>query len=424
MKYIIRMGALLLTVLTLSSLLSFAAFAKDSEGEVTGETTAEEIITEPAAVLPLDSQQVEDHLEVPEQVNWYSFALPEAGGALLMIQSLQENWNGYTYSWNVTVYAADKETVLGQAQVRGAWHMTPLSIDGLEAGTYYVAISTAASMTNPLMSGFADDPYRLTLTKLIPSAIPAREAGSVATLTKAGEIICAIDGTYFVKLHDGEAKAALRENTYNAIVPVLVGESKESVQYVVSGSGQVAGSETHTAEQDSVIYYYTTGEGIGKYTDKTFEINALPLYYTYAKSYEGKNLVYDVIRQAQPKKPSDSANGGSNGIALIALSIAVVLIVVICIVVKKVRKNRPALSYSSGSGSLSGGGSSGHSGSYSGTSVSADEKAKRDFEDMTLIKQVNERLNTPGYDPESFGNTDIESFPTDVDSYPPSDSIW
>ncbi len=422
MNSIIRSGCRLLAIMTLCTLLTATVWAGE---DPTGTTTAtEEGPAVPETVTPLDSQQVEDHLAVPQQVNWYSFSLPEAGSALLMIQSLQENWNGYTYSWNATVYAADRKTVLEQAQVRGAWYMTPLSVDGLDAGTYYVAISTVASMTNPLMSGFADDPYRLTLTKLIPSAIPAREAGGVATLTQAGEIICAIDSTYFVKINNGEAKAALRENTYNAIVPVLVGESKEAVQYVVSGSCQVAGSETHTAEQDGVIYYYTTGEGIGKYTDKTFEINALPLYYTYAKSYEGKNLVYDVIRQAQPKKPSDSANGGSNGIELIALGIAVVLIVVICIVVKKVRENRPAHSYSFGSSSSSGGESSEYSGSYSGSSVSADEKAKRDFEDMTLIKQMNDRLNTPGYDPESFSTTDIESFPTDVDSFPPSDSIW
>ena len=45
------------------------------------------------------------------------------------------------------------------------------------------------------------------------------------------------------------------------------------------------------------------------------------------------------------------------------------------------------------------------------------------FTYFEVAKEIAKRINTPGYDPESFG-PDPETPPADPESFPPSGGIW
>ncbi len=365
--------------------------------------------TQPVSTDSLSGEGITDHLETAEQINRYSFTLPEDGGAMLFVQSHQENWNGYTYSWHATIYDTDGTTVLDQVQIRGATHLTTRTLNDLKAGTYYVDISTAADTSNPLMSGFAKDPYEISFVALVPSAVPQYEKDTVGTVSKGKEIICVRDGVYFIKMFDGPARVALQKNRNSEYLPVLVGETQESVAYIISTTGSIVeASNWQAVKYDGKEYYYSFNSDIQNFSDPESSLVDSPLYVTESAEHIVKNILEHEKAVAAGGEFSYFMQNNWKTVLIVG---AIALVIVVWIVVAYIRdKHTPSRSHSRYSSSGSGYGSS----SYG--SNDDDEQRWRDLDDMRIIRDISDRINTPGYDPEGP--------PADVESFPDSSSIW
>lgn len=346
-------------------------------------------LTVSAAETPIGDEGVTDHLTDVDDVNWYQITLTEKGMAVIAIQSLQENWNGYTYNWHAAVYAADKKTLIKETGVRGYNYTTLLATGELEAGDYYLRVGTV-SASNPLMAGFTDKDYRVTATIAYASLQIEGSVEQTKTVSKAGEVICAIDGEIFVKLNDGEALVGLYRNPKGAIVPMLVSKEQTAASYMVMSTGVVAeGWSTPTDEG----YYYSQADSIEAYSEEyRWVTDDLPLFFTDTQSQACADVADAILKQqaielAGGKVPYFFKTHGKT--LLIALAVVAGLVLWTRL------KN------------LVGGGSSDDGGSYSGGGGST----WQELEDMRIAKQISNNLKTPGYDPESFGSVaDTESF--------------
>lgn len=343
-----------------------------------------------AKETPIGDEGVTDHLTDVDDVNWYKITLTEKGMAVIAIQSLQEHWNGYKYNWHASVYAADKKTLIKETGVEGYNYTTLLATGELEAGDYYLRIGTVSS-SNPLMAGFTDEDYRVSATIAYASVQNEGSIGQTKTVSKAGEVICAIDGEIFVKLNDGEALVGLYRNPKGTIVPMLVSKEQAATSYMVMSTGVVAeGWSTPTKEG----YYYSQADSIEAYTEEyRWGTDDLPLFFTGAQGQACADVADAILKQqaierAGGKVPYFFKTHGKT--LLIALAVVAGLVLWTWI------KN------------LVGGGSSDGGGSYSSA---ADNSTWQEIEDMRIAKQISENLKTPGYDPESFGSVaDTESF--------------
>ena len=127
-----------------------------------------------------------DRLTSEDQVRWYSFTMAEPGDAELVVAGQQEHWDGYVYHWVCTMYESDREAVIEQASVRGYSENTDpsvLSATGLAAGTYYVQMKSSSS-TNPLMTTFTAEPYKMQLLRSYTSAgTVSGDAGSTSSIS-------------------------------------------------------------------------------------------------------------------------------------------------------------------------------------------------------------------------------------------------
>lgn len=206
-----------------------------------------------------------DNLENENDANRYSFELCEKGDALILVQSLQKNWTGYTYYWKATIYSSDM-TVIAESKIKGSDELTVISLNNIDTGTYFVDI-TPVNTANPLMEGFTTEPYEITLFSLYESFEPEFEKG-VQTFDKNFQIIGKIDDTYFIKVGEGTAYGAFYRNDEGAILPMLVSESKDAVNYIISSTGQYTKTySSPTIEKDGVTYYYTNAQWIDRYTE-------------------------------------------------------------------------------------------------------------------------------------------------------------
>ncbi len=211
-----------------------------------------------------------DNLENENDINRYSFELTEKGDALILVQSMQENWGGYTYYWKATVYASDMATVIAESKIKGADELTVISLDNITAGKYFVDI-TPVNTANPLMGGFTTEPYEITFFGLYESFDPEFEKG-VQTFDKKFQIIGKIDDTYFIKAGEGTAYGVFYRNDEGAILPMLVSEERDAVNYIVSSTGQYTKTyNTQSIEKDGVTYYYTNAHWIDRYTENKLD---------------------------------------------------------------------------------------------------------------------------------------------------------
>ncbi|MBE6654757.1 MAG: hypothetical protein E7608_04795 [Ruminococcaceae bacterium] len=212
----------------------------------------------------LSDETITDNLEDENDANLYSFEFTERGDAVILFQSLQKNWTGYTYYWKATVYSSDM-AVISESKIKGANDLTVISLDNIEAGTYFVEI-TPVNTVNPLMGGFTAEPYEMTLFSLYGSFEPEFGKG-VQVFDKKFQIIGKIDDTYFIKVGEGTAYGAFYRNDEGAILPMLVSESKDAVNYIISSTGQYTKTySSPTIEKDGVTYYYTNAQWIDRYT--------------------------------------------------------------------------------------------------------------------------------------------------------------
>ncbi|MBO5024344.1 MAG: hypothetical protein J6D11_08600 [Clostridia bacterium] len=222
-------------------------------------------LTADGGAKALSEETVTDNLENERDVNRYTFSFTEKGDALILVQSLQKNWTGYTYYWKATIYSSDM-TVIAESKIKGSDELTVISLNNIDTGTYFVDI-TPVNTANPLMEGFTTEPYEITLFSLYESFEPEFEKG-VQTFDKKFQIIGKIDDTYFIKAGEGTAYGAFYRNDEGAILPMLVSESKDAVNYIISSTGQYTKTySSPTIEKDGVTYYYTNAQWIDRYTE-------------------------------------------------------------------------------------------------------------------------------------------------------------
>jgi len=213
----------------------------------------------------LSDDPVIDHLENESDVNRYTFEVAQTGDALILVQSMQEIWSGYTYYWKASVYRLDG-ALIAESNLKGANELNVISLARIDAGVYYVEIAPV-NTANPLMGGFTADPYELTLLRLYESS-EVNFDDELQTFDKKYQIIGKIDDTYFIKAGEGTAWGAFYRNDEGAIVPMLVSESADAVNYIVSSTGQYTkAANTSSLEKDDVKYYYTSAHWIDRYTE-------------------------------------------------------------------------------------------------------------------------------------------------------------
>ena len=355
----------------------------------------------------LGDEAIVDNLTDAEDVNWYSFTLTEKGMAVIAIQSLQERWNGYKYNWHASVYAADKTTLIKEVGVEGYTYTTLLATGTLEAGDYYLRIGAVKS-SNPLMAGFTDKNYSVTTTIAYTSTKNEGPAGQTKTVSKAGEIICAIDGEIFVKRNGGEAVAGLYRNKKGAIVPMLVSKEEAAVSYIVMSTGAVVDGWSVPTKEG---YYYSYGDSIETYSEERgfYQTDDLPLYFTDTQSQACADVADAILEQQQVEK---AGGKGHRFFQKHGKTLLIVLGVIAALVLYVIFWNRAS------GGSASGGSSSSSSSSYSsssggsyGGSSTIHNPTWQDIDDMQTAQAIAERLRDPNYDPESFSSIpDTESF--------------
>ena len=359
-----------------------------------------------AKETPIGDEGVTDHLTDANDVNWYKITLTEKGMAVIAIQSLQENWNGYTYNWHASVYAADKKTLIKETGVEGYNYTTLLATGELEAGDYYLRIGTVSS-SNPLMAGFTDKDYRVSTTIAYASIQNEGPVGKTKTVSKAGEVICAIDGEVFVKRTDGEALAGLYRNKKGAIVPFLVSKEEAAVSYMVMSTGQVVEAWSTPTKEG---YYYSQADSIEAYVEGYRRTEDLPLYFTDTQSQACADVADAILKQQAIEQAGGETQyffktHGKTLLIVLAVVVGLVLYVIICnyangtITFEKKSKS----SRGTDTPTYDGGG-----GSYPSAS---DNTTWQDIEDMRIANQIADNLRNPNYDPESFSSvTDTESF--------------
>lgn len=343
----------------------------------------------------LGDQAIVDHLTDAEDVNWYSFTLTEKGMAVIAIQSLQEHWNGYTYNWHAAVYAADKTTLIKEVGVEGYTYTTRLATGTLEAGDYYLRIGAVKS-SNPLMAGFTDKNYSITTTIAFTSMKNEGPVGQTKTVSKAGEVICAIEGEIFIKCNDGEALAGLYRNKKGAVVPFLVSKDEAAVSYVVMSTGAVVdGWSTPTKEG----YYYSYGDSIEPYVEGYQSNDDLPLYFTDTQTQACSDVADAILEQQQVEK---AGGKGKRFFQKHGKTLLIVLGVIAALVLYVIFWNRASGGTSTYSGTSS---------TYSGNTSTIHNPTWQEIDDMQTATKIAENLRDPNYDPESFSSvSDTESF--------------
>ncbi len=247
---------------------------------------------EESAPVLVDTQRITDNLSSPEEIKQYPVTVTEKGDLLITVEGLQESWDGYTYHWHATVFAEDKTTVIAKESVRGycgiEGYATSLSLPDTEAGTYYLQM-TSVAYENPLMATFTHASYQISITPFYHSVPESPVSDKIKTVSKAGEVICKIGDTVFVKANDGEAIAAVCHTSSGQMVPVLVSAEQEAVSYFSSEDGEIRGSNGSTTYVEGTDYYATY---VGR-TSSNYSKKGAPLYYaTYGD-------VEDILKQRE-----------------------------------------------------------------------------------------------------------------------------
>lgn len=365
----------------------------------------------PVGVAPLTDEPLSDFLGDAKDVRWYSFEMTEQGSGVIQIQSCQKVWTGYTYYWYATVYAADQETVVAETSVRGASYLTTLTTGELAAGNYYLQMRSVA-YNNPLMGGFTDEPFELTLRKYYYSADRVYEHDGVQVVNSADELICKLGTAFFEKVNDGMAYVALYRNEKGAIVPILIGETAESVEYRVSDGTSVNASNI-TFEYKGKEYYYSAADSVPAYE---YDESAYPMYFSYSQSQAGLALAKEALEQYEICMAGGEWNYfWQNNWKWVAILGAVALVILIAALREQIADGLSDVASTRRSSS------SADSGSY--TNAGTNKSSREIWDEIDVAKEIAKRINTPGYDPESFG-PDPETPPADPESFPPSGDIW
>ena len=286
-------------------------------------------------------------------------------------------------------------TVIAEAGVEGYNYTTWLATGKLAAGDYFLRIGPVAS-SNPLMAGFTDKDYSVSAIIAATAVQNDGYAGKTKIVSKAGEIICAVDGEVFVKRTDGEALAGLYRNKKGAIVPCLVSKDEAAVSYLVMSTGMVVDGWTTPTDED---YYYSYGDSIECYVEGYQSNTELPLYFTDVQSQACADTADAILEQQAVEKAGGKTK---RFFQKHGKTLWIALAVVAGLVLWTVFWN-----YAGGGSSTS----STTSRSSGGSSSAADNPTWRDIDDMQTANNIAANLRDPNYDPESFSSvSDTESF--------------
>ncbi len=282
---------MLLLTLTLSLALALPVSADAATG-TPAHTTFE-------TALDLTATAVSEHMEEKTEERWYSITVSSAGEAVIVIQSHMDTYD-YTDIWYAQVFAADGVTELDDFAIRGGTSTKSYVLHSEGTETYYLRISG-----NPKDKIFEAGDYTVSvLVALDGTEVDYENAGGIepvgksgiVTVSESGTEFLRLGGTSFIKLHAEEAFVALYRNRAGAIVPLVFGRTPESVEFVLSSTGEVVRAMTTTYDG----YYWSYSDGINAYTDEEISADGLPIFFSdKSKSQHDEKLRDDVIKQIE-----------------------------------------------------------------------------------------------------------------------------
>ena len=82
-------------------------------------------------------------------------------------------------------------------------------------------------------------------------------------------------------------------------MPILIGTTKESVEFLVSSSGEIASASFETFKYKGKEYYYSNSDSIDKYTDRLNTEEDAPYYFCSVQTKVCKDVLKDVLRQKE-----------------------------------------------------------------------------------------------------------------------------
>ena len=208
--------------------------------------------------------------------------------------------------------------------------------------------------------------------------------GPVIEVSKAGEVICEIDGAKFVKLNDGVATVGLYHNENGALVPLLISEDEAAVSYKEVSTGKTVGAMPYTKKIGNKKYYYSDPSRIERYVEGWQSSSDLPIYYT-----DSNEPIKDILSSKRAATDGGWLSHIIKNYWYWPLVVAGVVFLII--------KVKPLISSGSSDDDYSYGGSS------SGMSSADIKRTLDDIEETRIMNNITKNINTPGYDPDSFG---------------------
>ncbi len=306
-KHFTRLCLLLALTLALglAATLGVAAKTITASPESTADSTAESAPaeeapatnTDPASALPLSGKDTRGQAEMGKSL-WYRFDLAEAGGIMFFIQSRQDPWNGYSTVWTAKVYAADGESPLKSASIRGAWHLTAFTVGDLQPGTYYVKVTAQKT----------SDPFDISAVALCPSAIPQYTDDTAPVVSEGKTVIAASRGVYFVKLYDGEAVLGYYKPANDWPMPCLIGEDERAVAYAASSTGTVWEGEACTYKGRD-LYCTKAGSHTTYDSEKGVYFPDIPNTDNIFLSESSGDRVKDIMKQSEKSDTAVATEG-------------------------------------------------------------------------------------------------------------------
>lgn len=289
--------------------------------------------------------------------------------------------------WQIIVYKGD-ELKKSVGVGGGTAGQNDVLLPNHKAGTYYIKVvsRTAGSSGSP-EKYYTDTPYTLEVITegyTYPTGTARRE-----TVSKAGEIVAVIGGKVYIKRNDGQAYVAcyVTDDAGKQIsVPILVGETRDAVEYYTadftdkmsSFRGMVLDGKTYFftyprdgykgVAKDDTLYQCVRGKVI---TEEEAAGDVLKLHFGTSP-----------VEEAQKKENRKGFWGWIIGGVLGLGSVVAVVVFVKIALSDKVYVDPEKFSGVGGR-----------------TYTEADKKT---MGEMQTIRDINERISDPDYDPAGF----------------------
>jgi hypothetical protein len=329
MKHLAKRAlAILMLLLTLTLSLALALpVSADAAAQTPAHTTFE-------TALDLIATAVREHMEKNTDERWYKITVDGAGDAIIVVQSHMDTAE-YSENWHAEVYESDGVTKVKGFDIKGGENIKSCRIRAEQASTYYLRIRGLEKE-----SQFDAGEYTVSVvTALDGTEVDYGDCnGGLLTVDKAGTVFFGMGGTYFIKLHDGEAKVALHRKSDGTVCPILMGSTRESVEFVVSSKGNVVHSYDYQSMHDykGKVYYYSNTESISKYTDEKVSAEDLPIYCSSKGKYGiDEKLEKDLVKQLENEQYNAVSlffDRYGFGVFLGAIAVALVVVVVVIII--------------------------------------------------------------------------------------------